>query len=213
MTGGSSTLIDTVRRQRSPRPCITGDWASAAINAANGLSSAPHRRAPTSQAGVDCRGDAGSAGLLLWWWMRSRHRRRHKADVDRPPSAWTRPTSGRWRPCRWRLDELSKQMVGRRRQRGPHLRRARLQAGGRGVRRRADQTLRRRRSDCQSRSGTSRSGAQTLDDASPERLPEQRRLLTSVKWWRPAGPTTSWSRKQGVPRVAGPDHQRSRPPP
>ena len=181
MTGGSSTLIDTVRRDKITPALRTGDWAGAAINAANGLNSAP----PTEGTHISGRALLIAAAalvllaLLLWWWMRSRHRRRHKADVE--AAKRLDPTDERALAAvpLEALDELSKQMVvdvdNAVRTSESELQLAVEEFGAERTKPFADAVATAKAALAQAFSVR-----QTLDDASPERPLEQRRLLTSV---------------------------------
>ena len=113
VTGGSSTLTDSVRRDLVEPALRNNDWAGAAIGAANGLNVAPQAAGPHIS-GRDILIAVAALvllALLLWWWMRSRRRRRHKAEVEAAKRVDpTDPQALAAVPLE-ALDELSKQIV------------------------------------------------------------------------------------------------------
>lgn len=183
-TGGSSTLSDTVRRDKVEPALRNNDWAGAAIGAANGLSAAP-TAGPSQGPQISAKAIwiAVAAlvllALLLWWWMRSRHRRRHKADVE--AAKRLDPTDERALAAvpLEALDELSKQMVvdvdNAVRTSESELQLAVEEFGADRTKPFADAVT-----SAKAALAQAFSVRQTLDDASPEPPLEQRRLLTSV---------------------------------
>ena len=72
MTGGSSSLIDSVRRDKITPALRNDDWAGAAINAANGLNAQPPSGGGTQISGRAVLIAAAALVLLavlLWWWI------------------------------------------------------------------------------------------------------------------------------------------------
>ncbi len=182
MTGGSSSLIDSVRRDKITPALRNDDWAGAAINAANGLNAQPPSGGGTQISGRAVLIAAAALVLLavlLWWWMRSRHRRRHRADVE--AAKRLDPTDERALasvPLE-ALDELSKQMVvdvdNAVRTSESELQLAVEEFGAERTKPFADAVA-----NAKAALAQAFSVRQTLDDASPEPPLEQRRLLTSV---------------------------------
>ena len=82
VTGGTSTLIDDIRRNEIEPALRNSDWAGAAVAAANGLDTPP----PSTGTGVSGLGLLIAlavlvlAVLLLWLWMRRRRRKRREAE-------------------------------------------------------------------------------------------------------------------------------------
>ena len=83
IAGGTSTLSDNIRRNEIEPALRNGDWAGAAVAAANGLNTSP----PATGTGVSGLGLLIAlavlvlAVLLLWLWMRRRRRKRREAEA------------------------------------------------------------------------------------------------------------------------------------
>jgi len=112
-TGGSSSLVDDIRRNQITPALRDDDWAGAAVAAANGLNAPPETGVPAISARTMWIVVAAIAllALLLWWWMKSQRRRRHIAEVE--AAKRVDPTDARALAAvpLEALDELSKQIV------------------------------------------------------------------------------------------------------
>ncbi len=112
ITGGSSTLIDNIRREQITPALRDNDWAAAAIGAANGLNVSPQEGSHVSTRALWIAVAAlVLLVLLLWWWMRSRRRRRHKAEVEAAKRVDPTDAQALAAVPLEALDELSKQIV------------------------------------------------------------------------------------------------------
>ncbi|WP_099025394.1 TPM domain-containing protein, partial [Mycolicibacterium palauense] len=79
-TGVSSTQADDVQRNDIEPKLRRGDWAGAAIAAANGLNTTAK---PLPWGGLlTALGVIAVLGLLWWMWSRRRRRQRHEAEVE-----------------------------------------------------------------------------------------------------------------------------------
>lgn len=85
VVGGSSTRTDDIRRNSIEPALRRGDWAGAAIAAANGLNTPPAAAAGPSMswpALVIAIGVLAVLAGLLWWWARRRRAKRRKAEFE-----------------------------------------------------------------------------------------------------------------------------------
>lgn len=82
--GGSSTRTDDIRRNSIEPALHRGDWAGAAIAAANGLNTEPESPGPSMSwpALMIAIGVLAVLAGLLWWWTRRRRTKRRKAEFE-----------------------------------------------------------------------------------------------------------------------------------
>jgi hypothetical protein len=81
VTGGTSTLTDDIRRNDIEPALRRGDWAGAAVAAANGLNTPTSTGVGMSWFGLlVVLAIIVVAVLLLWLWMRRRRRKRREAE-------------------------------------------------------------------------------------------------------------------------------------
>ena len=112
LTGGTSTVSDTIRRDRIEPALRNGDWAAAAVGAADGLEAADQNGPQTANRGLWIALAALlPLALLLWWWMRSRGKRRRTAEVAAAKRVDPTDEAALAAVPLEALDELSKQIV------------------------------------------------------------------------------------------------------
>lgn len=112
--GASSSLKDSVRRDKIEPALRNNDWAGAAVGAATGLNASPGGTAGPQISGKALLVAAGALvllALLLWWWTKSRRRRRHLAEVEAAKRVDPTDAAALAAVPLDALDELSKQIV------------------------------------------------------------------------------------------------------